>query len=171
MTPRFRVAGLLGLIATARAHAEDRYDHRGALGLLIGPGYALKDEVVNSVVEEGFAIPLTLGGTVAVGDNGNEVLVETFTLLGGRHLDLGLAAGYRGYFGDERVKTFITLELAGHLSPQFTVGPRAGLGVQYELSPTVGTFALLAADLGYGAALRFTAEVSVGLQLRTYLLE
>jgi hypothetical protein len=51
------------------------------------------------------------------------------------------------------------------------VGPRLGFGLQLELSPIAGVFVSTGLQLQGGAALRFAAELMLGLQLRTYLLE
>jgi hypothetical protein len=165
----FSLAALLLLASPALA--DERYDHRGSLGLLLGGGVAIKDEVIAGQVEDGVRIPAQLGATLAVGDVGNELVLDSVTTFRGPHVDWGAAFGYRGYFGQEQVKTFLMLELCAHFQPQLTVGPRATFGVQYELWPTVGVFAALAADLGYGAGLRFSAEALAGVQLRSYLLE
>jgi hypothetical protein len=159
-------------ILGAAAGADERYDHRGSLGLLFGPGVAFKDEVVGGqIVDDSFRFPLYLGATMAVAYAGNEVLAESITTFGGAHVDFGGAVGFREYFGEEQVKTFFTLEAAFHITPTFTAGPRASFGIQYDMLPMMGVFALFAADVGLGGGVRFSAETAVGIQLRTYVLE
>jgi hypothetical protein len=69
------------------------------------------------------------------------------------------------------VKTFFDLNAVVHLAPALTLGPRIGFGVQYELSPLFGVYAGLAAQIGFGQAIRFDGELIGGIQLRSYLLE
>lgn len=120
----------------------------------------------------GFVGQLDLGGTWAVGYDGNELLAWGRLGLDRERLVAGaIVAGYRGYFGDGRVKTFVDLDGALHLAPVLAVGPRVGFGTQLELSEVAGLFLGVAAQFGFGRAIRFDAELVLGLQLRSYLLE
>lgn len=170
--PWWGAPGLCALLLATSAGAQERFDHRGAVGLLLGGGLEHKDSASNTGgVESGFRYDLDLGGTIAVDEEGNELLAFARGSFGGREIDWSLTGGYRGYFGRERVKTFFDLDVAAHVTPELAVGPRVGFGLQYELSPLVGLFAGLAAQLGFGAAFRFDVELIGGLQLRSYLLE
>ena len=86
-------------------------------------------------------------------------------------LEWSVFGGYRGYFGQERLKTFFDLDLAFDVRPNFTAGPRLAFGAQYELHSLVGVFAGLDARLGIGSPSRFSAGVFAGIQIRSYLLE
>lgn len=180
-SPRAAVAASLVtcVLAGSSAFAEDRgapskaerFDHRGAIGLLVGPGLQFKESASPPDPRDGgFRALIDLGGTYAIGVDGNELLLAGRVGLGGP-LESTLYGGYRGYFGLERVKTFFDLDLALHFTPKLVAGPRVGFGVQYELSPVVGVFAGAALQFGLGQAIRFDAELVSGLQLRTYVLE
>jgi hypothetical protein len=167
-----RGAALGMLLAAGSSWADERFDHRGSLGLFFGPGVGFQDVVVGGkVLVDGVGFPVELGGTLSVGYSGDELVAEGLATLGGNPVNWGVAAGYRNYFGQEQVKTFVTVALAAHFVPTWTLGPRADIGVQYELLPTLGVYAKLTADVGYGGGLRFSGEASMGLQLRTYVLE
>ncbi|MBI3183900.1 MAG: hypothetical protein HYZ28_17320 [Myxococcales bacterium] len=142
------------------------------MGLLLAGGVEHKESAISGrIFESGQRADVDLGGTIAIGHDGNELKAFGRASLGGPSIDWSLAAGYRGYFGHGRFKTFFDLDAAAHLTPQLTFGPRVGFGLQYELSPLAGIFTGLAAQLGFGGALRFDAELIVGLQFRSYLLE
>src|SRR6185436_15429633 len=91
--------------------------------------------------------------------------------------DWQLWGGYRGYFG-ERWKTLVDIGLNLSGRPVFTGGPRVALGLQHELNSLAGVFATIGAQLGFGWApersamvLVFRAELMLGFQLRSFLLE
>ncbi|MHB8873380.1 MAG: hypothetical protein ACYC8T_06805 [Myxococcaceae bacterium] len=151
------------------ALADERYDHRGAVGLLLGATGEFMS-TANPGVVQGLRLGADLGGTWAVGYSGNELMLLGRAAFGGPRVEGSVTFGYRGYFGQDRVKTFVDLGAAVHF-PLVAVGPRVGFGVQYELSPIVGVYAGLAAQVGLGQALRFDGELCLGLQLRSYLLE
>lgn len=165
---------LLGLPATASAaegrQFDERYDHRGAVGLLFGSGGAGVSLGATPAI---FGLRWTqeLGGTYAIDVNGNELVLALRGSITPEPRIYGLSGGYRGYFGYERVKTFIDLQVAAYVSPTFLIGPRVGAGVQFELSPLVGVFAGGAVNLGFGNGLLLSGELLAGLQLRSYLLE
>lgn len=167
----FRLAFLTAVLLSANAHAMERWDHRGAVGLLAAGGLDVQDRVKGQLAtEQAGRLSGMLGGTYAIGNNGNELklFVQAFSRAG---TAWAISAGYRGYFGQERFKTFFDLDGRFDVSPVFTVGPRVGLGVQYEATQTIGFFATLAARVGVGNGALFSGEVFVGVQLRTYLLE
>ncbi|MGQ0507163.1 MAG: hypothetical protein ACT4TC_17785 [Myxococcaceae bacterium] len=175
-----RFASLILFIAlcaqpfAARAE-EERYDHRGAVGLLLGVGGEAKSAVASggSISESGQKLLLELGGTVAVGYNGNELLAMLRTGRGGRNADYGAFFGYRGYFGLDRVKTFFDMDAAVQWVPNvmFTVGPRFGVGVQFEILSLLGAYVALAGQAGFGGGVHFSGELTAGIQLRSYWLE
>jgi hypothetical protein len=163
---------LCALLLAAPALADERFDHRGSLGLLLGAGAEQKDLITPSgFTDSGLRLDLDLGGTIAIGHDGNELLLVTRASLGGPVIDWSGFFGYRSYFGSDRVHTFFDLDLAMHFGPAITLGPRAGIGIQYELTSVVGAYANLGAQLGFGGAIRWDAELVIGVQLRSYLLE
>jgi hypothetical protein len=111
-----------------------------------------------------------LGLSVGLLENGNEFKA---VVQAGRRggLEWSVFAGFRGYFGQERLKTFFDLDLAFDVRPDFTAGPRLGFGVQFELHPLVGVFAGLDARVGIGSPTRFAAGAFAGFQIRSYLLD
>jgi hypothetical protein len=159
------------LVSTARA--EDlRWDHRGALGLLLGSGAEAKDEVrAGGTKEEGWRVPLETLVTLPLGLSGNEWTFGARTGFGGPQVDVALAGGIRGYFGEERFKTYLTAELALHVAPNITAGPRLGFGVAYELLPTWGLYLGGAAEVTAGQGIRIAGAITGGIQLRTYVFE
>jgi hypothetical protein len=90
---------------------------------------------------------------------------------GGPALEWSLRAGYRGYFGEERWKTFVDLGAFFLVTPRFAAGPRLGVGVQYELAPVAGVFLAGGAEVGGGNGFHYGADIALGFELRTYLLE
>jgi hypothetical protein len=166
------VGALLGclLLTSPASLAADRFDHRGAVGLLLGSGFELGELVHGGQFDEYQRGVAELGLSVAVGENGNEFKA---VVQAGRRgaLEWSAFGGYRGYFGQERLKTFFDLDLAFDLRPDFTAGPRLAFGAQYELHPLIGVFAGLDARLGIGSPTRFSAGAFAGFQFRSYLLE
>ncbi len=160
---------------------EERLDHRGAVGLLLGLSGLRKESSVGDNTWRG---ALSVGGSINVGWRSNEIiLLGSMSLTRSELLDAmtglvsyglgvdGQIAGlFRGYFG-ERWKTFVDLGAAVNFSPGVTGGPRFGLGVQYELSSLAGVFTSLGATIGFGTLLMWRAELLVGVQLRSFLLE
>jgi len=166
-----RMVLCLALCVPGAAAADERFDHRGAVGLLVGGGGEYLSITVPGAQVSGPRFDLDLGGTFAIGDDGNELLLLTRAILGGPRLQGALILGYRGYFGTDQVKTYFDLGAAGHLMPEISAGPRVGFGVQLELSSLVGLYAGIAAQLALGTLLRFDGELCLGLQVRTYILE
>ena len=166
------LAGLCLLVIPFAASGSERLDHRGAVGLLFGAGAGNQTHFASGAPAElGNLALVDLGASLALGAGGNELLAFARAGLGGTKVTWSAVAGYRGYFGYERLKTFLDLGLSLQLSPAFTAGPRLGGGVQYELSSLAGLYAGFALQLGFGQGLLFSAELTAGLQLRSYLLE
>jgi len=169
----FLIAGIL--LASSLALGQQRYDHRGSLGLTIAAGGEALTAVSSKATgaESGFRIPLEIGGTFSLTDH-------TELRLAGR-LAPGLTpistlagsvyAGARNSFSFEQLKTFFDLELAVHVAPYFAIGARAAFGVQYDFLPIMGVYAQLGGQLGGATSLRLSGEVMVGVQFRTYLFE
>ena len=111
-----------------------------------------------------------LGLTIAPRLDGNEYKLVLEAAKPGSPQWL-IYGGYRGYFGDDRFKTFIDLDGAIDVRPNFTFGPRVGLGIQYDFHGVMGAFAGLAARVGIGSPTRFAASAFAGLQVRSYLLQ
>jgi hypothetical protein len=183
---------VLVLLASS-AQADERYDHKGAVGLLIGTTLEYKSAfALNGAPEDGARAGVELGGTYAIGNDGNELKgALRAAFLGNRYqcslnytcapVDLGLYLGYRGYFDLGQWKTFYDLDLVQHLVPRiaaasvntqlYTIGPRVGLGVQLDFLPIAGAFLLIEGQLGFGDGLRYGVGAMLGVQLRSYLLE
>lgn len=160
---------------------EERLDHRGAVGLIFGLSGMRKESSVGDNTWRG---GVSVAGSINVGWRSNEILLlgcismtrtelfDTMTMnrIYGFGVDGHLAGLFRGYFGD-RWKTFVDLGAALNFSPGFTAGPRLGVGLQYELSSLAGVFATLGTFIGFGTSLMWRAELLVGVQLRSFLLE
>lgn len=163
---------LLGAGVGRQALAEDvRLDHRGSIGLLLSTGAEYKASIAGGSVQNGTRLPAHLGGTMAIGPNGNELKLQFDSSWLGPAYDLGVSFGYRGYFPVDPFKTFFDADIGFRFYDRFTVGPEIGFGVQYELSSVVGIFSTVRAKFGFGQGLRLGAELLVGLQVRTYVLE
>lgn len=169
---RLSLAGLLLLAGVAAA--EERYDHRGALGLTVASGVeALTAVTITQLGERGARFPIEVGGTLSLSDH-NELRVagrlapalSPLTTLAG-----SLYAGIRNSIGYAQWKTFFDLDLAVHVAPFFAIGARAAFGAQYDFLPIMGVYAQLGGQLAGGTSLRLSGEVLVGLQFRTYLFE
>lgn len=166
-----RGAVLLVLLSASALGAEERFDHRGALGVTLAGGGERKDLLGLSISDSGWRGNLEAGLTFAVTRAGSELKVAGRVTLGGAIIDGSALAGFRSYFGYERWKTMLDLDLAVHFTPLVTVGPRLGFGVQYELLGVMGVFAQLGAQLGFGRGLRLSFDLMIGVQFRTYVLD
>jgi hypothetical protein len=162
---------VLALLFASGALAQERLDHRGAVGLLIGSGLETQAATSGKLRDDGLRVPVDLGATMSIGDEGSELLAIGRAGLAGTATNWAAIAGYRSYFGKEEVKTFFDLDLAVHFTRTFTLGPRLGFGVQYDPEPLWGLFLGAAAQFAGGNGFRFSGEVVGGFQLRSYLLE
>jgi hypothetical protein len=163
------LVALLILLVASPALGDPRYDHHGSLGLLAGGGVEIKTQ---QPADTGWRYDADLGATLSVGSSGNDLKAFARAGFGGEQLDLSLVGGYRGYFGYDRLKTFLDLDAVVHFAPLFSAGPRVGFGVQLELTQVIGAFLGLAGQITVGpSALRFDGELFGGLQLRSYLFE
>jgi hypothetical protein len=161
---------LLVLVAAAPAAAQDRWDHEGSVGLTVAAGGDLRNAViVGSAPDSGARGDLEVGGTLAVTRRTSARLVGRL-MLGGASPGWAALAGIRSSFGD-RLKTFFDLDVSLHLAPLITVGPRMGIGVQWELTQVIGVYTAFGLQLGFGSGLRIGGELLVGVQFRSYLLE
>ena len=183
---------VLLLLATS-AHADERYDHKGAVGLLIGFSGERKDAAtLLGGGDAGWRFGTELGVTFAVGGDGNALRAALRGLFGGIEpgcsklqrcapVDLSLMLGYRGYFDMGQWKTFFDIDAAQHIVPRFnesnartqlyTIGPRVAIGAQFDFLPVAGVYLLLEGQIGFGDGLRYGAGLQLGFQLRSYLLE
>lgn len=163
---------MLASSTAAAAEEEERFDHRGSLGLLVGGGIDFKREVkTGGETEEGRRALVESLLTFPMGVSGNEWTVGARTGFGGPSVDVAVAGGLRAYFGEERFKTYLTAELALHVAPNVTAGPRLGFGVQYELFPVFGLYLGGAAEVTAGQGIRIAAALVGGIQIRTYIFE
>jgi hypothetical protein len=160
---------VVGLVSCS-ASAQQRWDHRGSLGLTTAFGVDGRSAIGVAQSDNGVRLFPELGATLSVSDRWNVMLAGRLSLLGPT-LGLSFIGGVRSTYG-QRFKTFFDLNLAVHAVPIFTIGPRFAFGVQYELLDVIGAFASAGVQFGVGpAGARFAAEVVVGLQFRTYLFE
>ncbi|MDP2272055.1 MAG: hypothetical protein Q8K32_15055 [Archangium sp.] len=161
-------------LASSAAFADERYDHRGSLGLTVAFG----GEVVAAVTtgangERGLRLPIEVGGTLSLSDHNELRLagrlspgVSPLTAFGG-----SFYAGLRNSIGYEQWKTFFDLELAAHVTPFLAFGVRGAFGVQFDFLPVMGVYAQLGGQLGGATSLRLSFEVMAGVQFRTYVFE
>ena len=191
---------LLVLLATS-ALADERYDHKGAVGLLLGVSAEYKAAATLAGIggDEGARIGTELGVTFAVGSDGNELKAAVRALFGGikagcndllldgtnrggcAPVDFGLFLGYRGYFDLGNWKTFFDIDAAQHVIPRlgpssartqlYTIGPRVAVGLQLDFLPVAGALFMLEGQIGFGDGLRYGAAAVLCFQLRSYLLE
>ncbi len=176
-----------------RANADERYDHKGAIGLLIGiSGEYKAAATLGGGGDEGYRLGTEVGVTLAVGSDGNALKAAVRSVFFGIEpgcstngscapVDLGLYLGYRGYFDLGQWKTFFDIDAAQHLVPRlgpssantqlYTIGPRVAVGVQFDFLPVAGAFLSLEGQIGFGDGLRYGAALLLGFQLRSYLLE
>lgn len=170
--------GIIGiavlLLGSGQSWAQQRFDHRGSLGLTIAAGGELLTAIhISSPGERGLRIPLEVGGTLALSEK-NELRLAGRVAPGFEQTP-GLAgsiyAGLRNSRGMEEWKTFFDLELAVHVTPFVAVGVRGGFGVQYDFSPVVGVYAQLGIQFGGATSLRLSCDAMAGFQFRTYLFD
>lgn len=164
------LVSLVALLGAATASAQERWDHRGSLGLTVAGGAEVRQSVALSLPSDnGVRADAEVGGTVSITDH-TELRVAGRLTLGAPALAGAVLAGVRNAFG-ERLKTFFDVNLMVHVAPWFTVGPHVAFGVQYEMLPVMGLYAALGIGLGFGAGLRLVGELMLGVQFRSYLLE
>lgn len=167
---RTLVAVALASSSAALAVEDDPVNHYGSVGLLVAGGGQLRSANVASNLPPGLLPLLDVGATVGLTPEGGELKLVARGSGRGGALELGVYGGYRSYYG-EAFKTFFDLDLALHVTPNLTIGPRAALGVQFDLTSVAGLFMTAAAQLGFGSALRFDAELLAGVQLRTFIFD
>ena len=165
---------VLALLASSPALAEERYDHRGSLGLTVAFGGEAVAAVTSTADgERGIRLPIEVGGTLSLSDH-NELRVAghlspgvgELTALGG-----SFYAGLRNSIGYDQWKTFFDLELAAHVTPFLAFGVRGAFGVQFDFLPVMGVYAQLGGQLGGATSLRLSFELMAGVQFRTYVFE
>jgi hypothetical protein len=164
---------LFALGISSSALAVERWDHRGSLGLFFRGGFAGAARVsVAAGSDLQPKLPLDLGTSWGFSAEGNELHLYARLFLSQPPPHGGaIALGYRGYFGDDRVKTFVDLDGMVHVAPAFNVGPRLSFGAMYELAPIVGVSLGVGAYFGGGSTFLFVADAIVGLQFRSYLFD
>ena len=157
------------LLAAGPALATD-FEHRGSLALLVSAGGEYRSAIsALSVTENGPRVNFDLGTSLAFSSRWS-ALLEGRVSLGGFTPGVSFFGGLRNRWG-EQLKTFFDLTVGVHALPSFSIGPRVAFGLQYELSPIMGVYALIGAQFGGGTALRFVGEAMIGVQFRSYLFE
>ena len=170
---------LLFAATSARAQERQAYrEHNGSLGAFATLGGEYSALVVTDCVFcasgksiDGFDAILDVGGTLAVGQSGSELVLRGRLVFLSRARGESLMFGYRKYFGRDEFKTFVSFDLMGTFEPVKTVGARAAFGAIWDFSSIMGLWVEAGATFGVGAGRRFGAELSLGFQARTYLLE
>ncbi|HUK64405.1 MAG TPA: hypothetical protein VLV15_13755, partial [Dongiaceae bacterium] len=140
-----------------------RYDHRGALGLLLATTVERKDTGgAGALSDTGWRAGLEVGGTYPVSYSGNEFKLSYRALLGGPVVDSALYLGFRGYFdlsfwksGLDQWKTFFDLDVCAHVTPAWSVTNTDGLA-----SPLSAP-----GKLSAGVTVTGGPRVAVGVQL------
>lgn len=166
-----RGCALIAALISAAAFADE---HRGSLGLIVAGGFEPVSAVsVTGPSDRGFRVPIEVGGTLGL-------WAHTSLRVAGRlgapipsltTWAVSFYGGVRNAFSIGPWVTFFDLDLAIHAVPFFTAGARAGFGVQYDVLPIMGVYALISGQLGGGVALRLSGDVMIGVQFRTYLFE
>jgi hypothetical protein len=166
-----KILAAVVLLSALAASAEERWDHRGAVGLLLGAGADLRSSLGEGAqnVDNGGRPLLEVGGTASLTERAQ--IHVAGRLVPWNPLSGELMLGLRRLTNSDRWKTYLDVDLAAYLATPFTVGPHFAVGVQYELSPIMGVYASLGTHLGFGNGLRLLVEGVVGVQFRSYLLE
>jgi len=172
------LAAVLVSVPAGAAERDLSLEHEGSVGLFLAaaPEYSaltLGDCVFctgdRSIV--GVNLVTDFGATIAVGGWGSELLLRF------RYVSLSTAKGesvlfgYRKYFGRDEIKTFVGLDVQFTFRPVITLGARAGFGVMWDFSPIMGLWAEVDGSFGVGLGRRFGAELAIGFQARSYLLQ
>lgn len=158
-------------LVCATGAAAERYDHVGAVGLLVaGVGDARASVTsTGSASDNGFRGGLEVGGTWAWNEHREFRASARWAFDAGA--PLALVGGVRNGYQLDRLRTFFDLGVGVYVGAPWTIGPQLAVGLQYELLPVVGVYTSVGTHFGLGSGARFLAEVSVGFQFRTYLLE
>lgn len=167
-----RPVGIALVVAFAGtgALAQARYDHRGSIGATVGAGVEVLASGGRISSDNGVRMPTEIAGTFSVTDH-TEARAAIRLALFGPQLAWSAYAGVRSSFGYEKWKTFFDLDFAAHIAPNWALGARVAVGLQYDFLPVMGVFSTLGGQLGGGSGLRLSFELMVGLQFRTYVLE
>lgn len=164
------LALLLGMPMPAAAQLEPRLDHLDQYSLeaslvfeqlfVTGRDDEEDEQTPGALVDVAFGIP--------VGDDVARVLFGArFGIDADDRLRLALpSVVLRTYAGWEEWKTFLDVGAFSRIQPDWALGARLGLGVQYEFSPNLGAFAGAGTSIGYGEGLQIGVELSAGLQTR-----
>ena len=168
------LVALLALTLPPVARADERLDHRGALGLVIAPGleYAALSFAPGESIHDAVGLVVEVDPTFGLGSDGNELVLRLRVTQGSPGgVGFGIGAAYRAYFGRDEWKTYFQLGLKADTAPHLAVGPAADFGLMYELSPAIGFFLQPGLSVEFGRGVRFGAGALVGIQGRTYVLE
>lgn len=119
----------------------------------------------------GFSGALDLGGLLALGAEGFELTARLRLTRFSDSSGEALLAGLRRSFGRDEWKTYFEIDIEGILRPAKLLGPRAALGALYDFSAVFGVYVEggVAVDLGGGR--RVGAEITFGIQARSFLLQ
>ena len=157
----------LALLSASDPASGAEIDHRGSVGVALSAGVQL-DAPIASAAPSGPAGRVELLATAAVFEDDNEITLGAYALGSGRLVSA--LGGYRLYFGREEWRTFTDLGLSLHLHDALALGPRLGLGIQWDPDPLFGLFVAAHAEIAFGSAQRAGAAIAIGVQGRSYLL-
>jgi hypothetical protein len=93
---------------------------------------------------------LDVGGTLAVGQAGGELLLRGRLVFLSPAKGFSVFLGYRKYWGKDDFKTFVAADLMASITPTATFGARPGFGVVWDFSPIMGLWAEAAGTFGLG---------------------
>lgn len=142
-------------------------DHRGAVGAAVSGGVHFDAPLAGATQTLVPRVDAYVSAALSPHDD-NELFVAVGALMSGSLV--ALWGGYRLYFGREEWKTFSDVGATLHFHDAFALGPRLGIGVQYDPNPVLGFFVAANAEIAFGAVFRAGASLSVGVQGRTFVL-
>jgi hypothetical protein len=186
MTLRTMSVTILALsvhLAPSPGQAQKRelsLEHNGSLSLFAATGVEWSAVTITSCNPASPPCPnnlnyfnsvVDLGGTIAVGQSGSELVLRGRFVWATPSWGGSLLLGYRKYFGKDELKTFVGFDLMGTFRPVTTGGARVGFGAIWDFSPVMGLWAEAGGSFGLGVGRRFAAELTIGFQARSYLLE
>lgn len=169
---------LLGPMCAYAQGREVTLEHGGSVGLFAAAGAEYSSLVLNDCVFclrgktlDGPNALLDVGATLSFTQTSSELLLRGRLAFLSPARGESLLLGFRKYWGRDEFKTFAGLELMGTFRPVQTGGARVGFGAIWDFSPIMGLWAEAGATFGIGQGRRFGAEITLGFQGRSYLLE
>jgi hypothetical protein len=160
-------AFVAGLLAMAPGLVPIQ-DHRDQWGLTASLGTAFDIAGMPGQTTDykpGLKPMLEVGATLAVTDLGDELALR-LRFVDVTHIGPQLLFGYRGYFGDEELKTYFQADIFLTSAPFWGGGVHGGLGLQYDFDHSWGLFVQAGYGVSFGAAIFNAFDLQAGGQLR-----